>query len=96
MTSFQEVLEKWDWKPMSRCPGRFILAGGISSVSFSELTGCDLPVKEYRVRLAPDPVFVCLLSEGGIISYRKEDEGYIHTLCDAASLERKLNQLEIE
>jgi len=81
---------------MLHCPGRYILAGGVSSVSLSELTGCDLPVSEYRVSNTPDPVFVCLLQDGGIISYGKGDRGFIHTLCDASSLVRKLSQLEIE
>ncbi len=95
MISFDDILRNRDWKPMPHCPGRYILAGGLSSITFAELLGKDLPVREYRTEKAADPVLVCDLSEGGIISYRKENQYYIHTLCTAEGFQRKLEQLGI-
>ena len=46
--------------------------------------------------MARDIVVVFELSGGGIISYKKPDGAYLHTLCDKDGFKRKLKQLEIE
>jgi hypothetical protein len=54
-----------------------------------------VPVTEHLVAVAKDPVMVAPLSDGGLISYRKPDGAYIHTLNSREGFERKLQQLGI-
>jgi hypothetical protein len=44
---------------------------------------------------AKDPVIVTALDDGGLISYRKADGTYLHTLNTREGFERKLRQLGI-
>jgi hypothetical protein len=44
---------------------------------------------------ARDPVIVTPLDDGGLISYRKPDGMFLHTLNTREGLERKLRQLGI-
>lgn len=95
MLSFDEMLSKMNWKPISNCPGRYILVGGLSTLSVTELLGCEMPVREYRTPKAPDTVLICKLKDGGIISFAKDRQLFIHTLCNAEGFDRKLRQLGI-
>ncbi len=54
-----------------------------------------VPVTEHLVAAANDPVMIAPLSDGGLISYRKADGTYIHTLNSREGFERKLQQLGI-
>jgi hypothetical protein len=40
-----------------------------------------------------DPVLVARFADGGLISYRRADGTYVHTLNTREGLERKLAQL---
>ena len=51
---------------------------------------------EYVVPGARDPVVVTSLADGGLISYRKPDGTYVHTLNSPAGFQRKLQQLGID
>jgi len=44
---------------------------------------------------ARDPVIVTPLEDGGLISYRKADGRFLHTLNTREGLDRKLRQLGI-
>jgi hypothetical protein len=91
--SFESLLERYDWKPIPGCPGRYILKGGISPVKPAALVGGDREIREREFTAAPDPVSFCLFPGGGLVSFRKK-EGYIHTLCDAGGFERKMRKLK--
>jgi hypothetical protein len=52
-------------------------------------------VTEHLVAAAKDPVIVAPLADGGLISYRKADGTYVHTLNSREGFERKLRQLGI-
>ena len=60
-----------------------------------DLVGHDCELKEFRVEGARDAVIVGQFEGGGIISCRKEDNTYLHTLNTEEGLERKLAQLGI-
>ena len=93
-TIFQKIFEKWDWKPIRNCPGRYMLAGGVSDLTVSEIAGNDSPVFEYRSDVVPDSFLVMKFDDGGgIISYRKGESSFLHTLNDEDGLTRKLDQL---
>jgi hypothetical protein len=45
---------------------------------------------------AKDPVIVTPLDDGGLISYRKAEHMFLHTLNTREGFERKLRQLGIQ
>ena len=93
----KELLNRWEWKPIRDCPGRFILKGHNSSISFEELLGPDykVPKSKFCSPLAKDPVLVVELEDGGLISYARSDGSLLHTLNTIDGFTRKLQQLEI-
>ena len=64
-------------------------------VAPQDLAGRDIEVREYRVPAARDTVVVARLADGGLISYRREDGSFVHTLNTPEGFERKLRQLGI-
>jgi hypothetical protein len=55
----------------------------------------DVHVAEHLVTAARDPVLVASMDDGGLISYRKPDGTFVHTLNSREGFERKLQQLGI-
>jgi len=96
-TTFQEVFNRWRWKSIRNCPGRYVFAEGVSSLKVGEIAACHFPVFEFVSKIARDRVLVMKFKDGGgIISYRKDDGRFLHTLNDADGLTRKLDQLQIK
>lgn len=60
-----------------------------------ELLGDNFEVVEFRVKAARDVVIVARFNDGGLISYRRDDGSFIHTLNTQAGFLRKLQQLGI-
>ncbi len=94
--TFEEVRSAWTWRPIPNCPGRFILTGGATKRTPQEIIAADVQVSEFLVTSVRDPVVVALFDDGGLISYRKKDGTYLHTLNTVEGFERKLSQLGIE
>ena len=90
---FKQLLNRYNWKPIPGCPGRFILSGGISRTSPEQLLESPADLSEEIFRSVPDPVLYCFFEGGGLISYRKAG-GYIHTLCDSDGMDRKMKLLK--
>ena len=78
---------------MRNCPGRYILTESPELQPGDIMPGA--PVREFRVPSAPDPVLIVVFDGGGIISYRKPDGSYQHTLNTTEGFRRKLEQLGI-
>ena len=93
---FDELQAKWSWKPIHDCPGRYILYDAERIYSPQELLGDELQLSEFRVDKARDVVVVARLEDGGLISYKRVDGTYLHTLNTVAGFERKLRQLGID
>jgi hypothetical protein len=83
------------WKPIRNCPGRFVLADGASYGGPAELVA-EAHSQEFAVSSARDPVVVTALVVGGLISYRRDDGTFLHTLNTAEGFARKLADLGIE
>lgn len=81
------------WKPIRDCPGRYVLPP--TDETPAHLAGADASSREYQPPAARDPVVVVPLADGGVISYRRPDGRYVHTLNTAEGFERKLRQLGI-
>jgi hypothetical protein len=93
--TFDELMKAWNWKPIRNCPGRYVLQGVRTDFGPQELLGDEIEVKEYRVDSAQDAVVVAQLEGGGLISYRREDGSFLHTLNTPEGFTRKLLQLGI-
>jgi hypothetical protein len=93
---FDDLKARWQWRPLPNCPGRFILADGPTTLKPAELLTADVPVTEHVVAAARDPVAIAAFADGGLISYRKPDRTYLHTLNSREGFERKLRQLGID
>jgi hypothetical protein len=61
----------------------------------AELVRTGVTVTEHVPAAARDPVVVARLDDGGLISYRRPDGTYLHTLNTREGFERKLQQLGI-
>lgn len=93
---FSDLKARWGWRPIPHCPGRFVFADGPTHIPPGDLATPTLQITEHIVAAATDPVIVAVFSDGGLISYRKPDGRYLHTLNARDGLERKLQQLGIE
>ena len=92
---YNYLKEKYRWKPIENCPGRYTLAEGVVSQNISELIGKTVPIMEECFGNAKDPVSYCFFEGGGMISYSKQG-GYLHSLCDELGIKRKLSMLKGE
>ena len=93
---FDDLMNRWNWKPIRNCPGRFLLDDATHSLTLSELLGENIEVSEFSVDAAKDIVLVARIHQGGIISYKKGDGTFIHTLNTLEGFQRKLRQLGIK
>ncbi|HEY8561613.1 MAG TPA: hypothetical protein VIL74_14655 [Pyrinomonadaceae bacterium] len=64
-------------------------------MSPADIVCAEIPFKEFEVPKAADTVIVGQIHDGGLISYRKADGTYLHTLNTIEGFERKLAQLGI-
>ena len=84
----------WDWRPIPNCPGRFVLSAPLNLLP-RDLVGPDVSLGEFTVRAARDVVVVGRFDDGGLISYKRANGTYVHTLNTVEGFERKLTQLGI-
>jgi hypothetical protein len=96
MATFEELMTKWNWKPIRDCPGRYKMFASPADLSPEDLLGPDVEVRTFQVSAAKDTVMVASLVGGGLISYKRADGSYLHTLNTAEGFERKLTDLGIE
>jgi len=92
--NFETLLAAGPWREIPRCPGRRVWPGP-SAATPADLVGAGTPVKVFEVAGAPDPVHVVALVDGGLISYRKKDGRFIHTLNTPEGFARKLEELGV-
>ena len=83
------------WHPIRNCPGRFALADGAVPNGPAALVA-DAHSQEFTVANARDPVVVTPLLVGGLISYKRRDGTFLHTLNTAEGFARKLADLGID
>ena len=93
--NFEEIKSRWSWIPIRNCPGRYVWRENDKNVSPEEIVGAEIELSEFQVERAKDTVIIGRISDGGLISYRKIDGTYLHTLNTVEGFERKLVQLGI-
>src|SRR5689334_9620925 len=94
--TFDEVMKARDWRPIRNCPGRYVLDGERADLRPQDILGDGIEVNEFKVEAAKDTVLVVQLDDGGLITYRRDDGSFLHTLNTPAGFRRKLAQLGIE
>ena len=94
--NFEEIKTKWNWGPIRGCPGRYVWRENDKNIAPSEIVGEATRFEDFRVEKAADAVVVGRIKDGGLISYRRSDGSYLHTLNTAEGFERKLTQLGIK
>ena len=93
--TFSALFDRCEWRPIPNCPGRYVLAAGPVAMPPSDLVGGAKGSSEHVTASARDPVIVTPLDDGGLISYRKANGLFLHTLNTRDGLDRKLRQLGI-
>ena len=93
--TFSALFDRWAWRPIPNCPGRYVLAAGPVATPPQEIVPGASGGPEHVCALARDPVIVTLFEDGGLISYRKAEGMFLHTLNTREGFERKLHQLGI-
>ena len=72
-----------------------MLAAGPVATPPEEIVRGSNDSSEHVSAAARDPVIVTAFDDGGLISYRKAEGTFLHTLNTREGLERKLRQLGI-
>lgn len=91
----EELIARWGGEAIPHCAGRFVLTAAPPELSPEELVGPAVPLHEFRVAAARDPVVVAQLPDGGLISYRRAAQRFLHTVNTPDGFARKLSQLGI-
>lgn len=93
--TFEDLWTKYTWQPIRNCPGRYICTDCPPDLSTQALLGANSRLYEFSVEKARDRVVIARLDSGGVISYKRTDGTYLHTLNDPDGFARKLDQLGI-
>ena len=91
----EELLTELKWKPIRHCSGRYVLDRPKPTLSPDQLAQVNYAPAEFHVEAAKDAVLVLVLEGGGLITYRRADGRYHHTLNTESGFQRKLAQLGI-
>ena len=95
LVTFAIIRSAHPWRPIAHCPGRFVLSMNEFDGSPETLADSQVATASFQSEHAADPVAVVTLEGGGLISYRKPDCRYLHTLNSPQGFARKLKQLGI-
>jgi hypothetical protein len=90
--SYALLQQTYSWRPIPSCPGRSVLRG--------EDAELDLWMEHHGRELSqancPDPAWLWRLPGGGaVLSYRKAERRWVHTLNDDAGWRRKCASLGV-
>ena len=92
---FEDVMQSAQWSPIRNCPGRYVLQQSKPNLTIDGLLGKNTHYKEYTSRLAKDTICIVRFEQGGIISYRRKNDTWLHTLNTEEGFMRKVKQLEL-
>ena len=95
LVTFSALFDRWAWRPIPNCPGRYVLGAGPVATPPEGIVPGASGCSEHLCVTARDPVIVTPFEDGGLISYRKADGMFLHTLNTREGFERKLRQLGI-
>ena len=93
MISFKDLMGRYRWQEIRNCPGRYVSGEIPARWSVSDLLGEAVFEHPRRSPRARDAVIVTPLTQGGLISFKREDGTYLHTLNTPEGFLRKLQDL---
>ena len=93
--TFSALFDRWAWRPIPNCPGRYALRAGRTHAAREHCSGPDALAATCLGRSQGSGDLVTPFEDGGLISYRKADGMFLHTLNTREGFERKLRQLGI-
>ncbi len=88
--SVEGVMARWLCRPIRNCPGRYVLSNCPPHMPPEEIVGGQVPVAVFNAPGARDTVFVAAFDRGGLISYRRADGTFLHTVNEESGFRRKL------
>jgi hypothetical protein len=94
LPDFETLFQAYRWKPIYGCPGRYVLKEP-RQYTLKELIRGSTDIRTFSVRNVPDLVCIVAFNNGALISYKKKDGSFVHTLNDTAGFLRKLDNLGI-
>ena len=93
---FDQLLDRLPWRPLRGCHGRWVLSPEVEAGPPERLWPAAAP-ERYRSPAAPDEIYLTRFDDGGgLLSYRKPNGRFLHTLNSPDGLARKLERLGIE
>ena len=72
------------------------MRGASNNLRPQDILRDEVEAREFKVEAAKDTVLVVELEGGGLISYRRDDGSFLHTLNTPEGFRRKLSQLKID
>lgn len=92
---FERLLSRYEWIEIDHCPGRYRLAKPLWDLPPLALAGESYTQHVFRQDSTADTVLLVRFESGGLLSYRRANGRYIHTLNTEAGLGRILARLGI-
>jgi hypothetical protein len=89
LASFRDIFGKYQWREIRNCPGRYCAKDIPPNCTVSKLL--EEPVTE-QLQSSPrakDFVIITPMEHGGIISFKRRDGSYLHTLNTPEGFARK-------
>ena len=96
MVSFGLLQSRFCWRPIRGCPGRYVLRDNKPNLHPEQLLGEPAELREYHPSTTADAVLVVCFLGGGLLSFRKPDGTFVHTLNTPDGLRRRLLRFGIE
>jgi hypothetical protein len=96
LKSVTDLLNDHQWRQIPNCRGRFTLADPHPGLTINELLGEDCQPVEVASVMARDAILIVSLKDGGVISYRRGNGSFVHTLNTPEGFRRKLKDLGID
>jgi hypothetical protein len=93
---FRTLKYNYNWKEIKGCPGRFVLKDFDKTASIDTLLDDIQNITHIKSLKVPDEIIIVRFIDGGIISYKKIDGTFVHTLNTLEGFERKLKVLGID
>jgi len=96
--SFNLLHDKYNWKEIPNCPGRYVprkSSSHIDKLTPHQVIESDrYPIQQFTSEKTKDPIQVMVFPDGsGLLTYVKSDGRYVHTLNTPSGLVRKSSAL---